>query len=237
MQNNKHSFSSLTLYDHCPYCYYLGRILWVKNNWTSWHLVFGTIIHRFLEVEPNIDLSVIVEELDKVENLDGISRPELIEKAIKTAKMLIDNPLKREDGSPLVAVETEQEFFMPVEGFVLHGYIDGITNYEEILEHKTSGQKYTEAFIRRSNQHTLYEMAYRHIKEKLSNGIVYDVIYKTAQPTREWIKIQTTEQEIINTRKWFLDLATRIRNQEWKPYKQIKDRHFCNFKNLCPYCQ
>lgn len=246
MDINKFSWSSLSLYDACPQCYYLKYICGIKQKWVSANLILGTITHKLDEDEKTlIDpykrdklIDEIIESELKDKYLKGSSVAEIKDDAKKMAELLRTQPLIREDGSPILFKEKEAEAYVPMNTFVLHTKIDRITDRNEIIERKTSSIKYTPDTINESYQHVIYEMAFRHIVGVSSNGVIYDILYKTANPIREMIRIEVSEEEIQQAKNWINDLVTHINKKIWKPYKPIDRKHlsWCDYSNLCLYC-
>jgi len=235
---NKFSFSSLSLYQFCPYCYYLKYICGIKQEYVSSNLIIGKVIHELLEDETRNFYSLLEEHFSKIEKIEGLTKPEIIKEVERLVKLIKQSPLRRPNGEMINLVGTEIEIYVPIDRYVLHGIIDGLTDNNEIIEHKTSSRKYSEGFIRQSNQHIIYEIIYRHLYDRPSNGVIYDILYKTANPIREFIKIKVYDREIERVMKWMLDLMRKIEARQWIPYKEIPQFHkqFCDYKNLCPYC-
>ena len=246
MDQNKFSFSSLSLYESCPYCWYLQYVVGIKPKQISDNLVFGSVVHKILEYE-DVDLSqaelhklideTIVREIGGKE-LKKSSPAKLKSDALATYELIKKSPIMREDGSQLTLKEKEVEIYVPVGPFVLHSKIDGISDRNEIVEHKTSSIKYTIPLIESSRQHVLYEISSRHENGLPSNGVIYDIIYKGKEPYREQILIKVTEEDITSAKQWIIELATHIKHKDWTPYHEIDRKHlgYCEYKNLCPYC-
>lgn len=241
-----HSYSSLSLYSECPFCYYLKYICGIKQKWVSHNLLFGTLVHKMLE---NEEILGNLNKLDKLIDdtlewnlgdryLKGSSVARIKSDAKKAGEIIRKNPLLREDGTPVIKKKKELEAFDPMDGWILQAKIDGASDRNELIEHKTSSSKYTMDKIRESHQHVLYEMAFRHAVGTGSNAVIYDIIYKSRDPIREQIWFKVSEQEIERTKVWANNLANGIGNQVWKPRKPVSWQHknFCDYSNICPYC-
>ncbi len=228
---NSFSYSSLNLFNECSWCWYLKYIKGIKQKWKSHHLLMGIIIHRFIE-DSKIDIDkVIKEEFNKIKYLDGPPKNEIIKEIKNLIKVIQDNPVD-------IEIKQSEVFFeIKMNDFLLNGRIDEISKDEKIVEHKTSNTKYTENYIRKSNQHIIYEIAYRNLYKKKSNGVIYDIIYKD-KLKRELIEIQIRDDEIERTKIWIEGLVNRIKNQQWQPVNKINFLHrkFCDYFLLCHFC-
>jgi len=241
-----YSYSGLSLYSECPYCFYLKYICGIKQKWISHNLLFGTLVHKILEDEK------ILEDLNKLDKLiddtiawnlqgkylKGSSVARIKSDVKKAGEIIRKNPIVREDKTPVIKKEKELEVFVPMGKWVLHAKIDGVSDRNELIEHKTSSSKYTLDKIQESHQHILYELAFRHAVGTSSNAVVYDIIYKSANPIREQIWVKVSEREIERTKAWANNLANGIANQVWKPYKKVGWQHkrWCEYLNLCKWC-
>jgi hypothetical protein len=250
MYNNigisKFSFSSLTLYDACPYCYYLNYVCGVKQKWVSDNLLLGSIVHKILEneeiTEDKFKIEKLINETINYELRDrylkGSTLPELKEDVYKMVQLIKDYPMIRANGDPVKLKQREAEAYIPIGKFVLHSKIDGITDRNEIVEHKTSSIKYTIDTVHESYQHVLYEMVFRHTVGISSNGVIYDILYKGSNPIREQIKVDVSENEIAEAKAWMNNIVEHIQDKIWKPYKPVDRKHkgWCDYKNLCRWC-
>ena len=239
------SYSSLTLYDGCPYCYYLKYICGVKQKWISPNLIFGTLIHKILENEKVLKSPSMLNELidDTIEYelrykyLLKSSTAQIKNDVIKMTELIKNNPLMRGD-KPIILKEREREIIKsiglgyPLNSFAVHAKIDGLTDRNEIVEHKTSSIKYTEKKIRESHQHVIYAIMAG------CDTVIYDILYKAKDPIREQITINVSKQDKEKTIEWMNKLATNIIKEIWTPYKNINYQHlmWCDHKNMCPYC-
>jgi hypothetical protein len=241
-----HSYSSLSLYESCSYCYYLKYICGIKQKWVSHNLIFGTLIHKILEneeiLEDALRLDKLIDEIIEKnlwnKYLKGSSTAKIKSDVKKAGTVIQKNPLIREDKTPVVKKKKELEAFVSMDGWVLQAKIDGASDRNELIEHKTSSSKYTLEKIQESHQHVLYELAFQHAIGIGSSAVIYDIIYKSANPIREQIWVKVSEQEIKRTKAWANNLANKINSQVWKPYKKVGWQHrgWCDYKNLCPYC-
>lgn len=233
---NKFSYSSLTLYQDCPRCWWLKYVAKIRQRGVSHNLVIGKILHEYLEYEnkekPNIDL-LIKKHLPKPpEFLKGCGENELIDSVRLLTLLANKYPLS------IKLVESEKEFNIPLDGNIINGFIDGITENDEILEHKTSSVKYTLDMIHDSHQGRIYTLAFQQLKGKLPTKIIYDVFYKSKMGIRELISTTFTEQELNETREWIHGLVNMIKVEQFTPYNPIGYLHrgWCEYKNLCKYC-
>ena len=200
-------------------------------------MILGKIVHELLEYEgqekqPSIE-SIIKKHLPPEDLIMGNTVNGIIQE-VKTMANLIDKyPLS------FNVVEREKEFFIPLDGNIIHGFIDGITDNNEILEHKTSSVKYDLARVHESPQSRIYSMAFRQIKGILPTKIIYDVLYKSKIGIRDLISTNFTEQELQQTKEWMLGLINMIKAQQFTPYKSVGFLHrgWCDHKNLCKYCR
>ena len=240
------SHSKLSTYFHCPCCYHLQYVLGVKSKYEKYNLVFGSLLHALLEHNPKntIDAMDIIDlELEEVGTIekrkDGkniiVSKQQIKSDLMKMAMLAIDTELEF-DGKKLGYKEIEKEIYMPYGDHVIRGFLDGISTDEHIIEHKTSSVKYTQDSIKEKHQHVIYEMLYRFQYGKPSNGVLYDVFYKKANPVREIIKVNVTDEDIKRTTKWIDSIVNGIENEIFTP-NVINNPHFCDYKELCPYCQ
>lgn len=241
-----HSYSSLSLYQCCSYCYYLKYVCGIKQKWVSHNLLFGTIVHRIFEDEEVLkDANKLDRLIDETlernlygKYLKGSSVAKIKSDAKKAGDVIGNNPLLREDRTRVVLKKKELEAFIPMGEWVLQVKIDAVTDQNELVERKTSSSKFTLDKIRESHQHILYDIGFSHAVGIRPNGVIYDIVYKSANPIREQIWFKVSEQEIEKTKAWADKMANMIASQVWKPHGKVGWQHksWCDYKNLCPYC-
>lgn len=235
-QNNKFSYSSLSLFEECPFCFYLKYVCGIRQEMVSSNLLIGSIIHSYFEQEhkTTIDVNKLIEEKTQgITKIKGLTLPEIKQECHRLISTIRANPLS------LKIAEHELEFYIPFGESVLHGRIDAITDQEELIEHKTSRIKYNMGIITQSYQYRIYALAYKHLKGRLPRKIIYDVIYKAKNPIRELIPVNVTEQDVIRARDWASGLIKMIREEKFIPSRSIGKLHkgWCDYSNLCQYCQ
>lgn len=235
---NKFSYSSLSLYEHCPFCYYLKYVVGVKQEIGSSNLIIGNVVHSYME-DNNVNVGELIDkQIEQYKEIDGLNNNGIREEVFKLVELINNNPLKRENGELININRRELEIYVPINEFVLQVIIDGLSDREEIIDHKTASREYTEEYISTLKQHKLYELGYRQYFGRRSGGIFYDVLYKSKYPLRKLIPVKVSDGEIAYTKNWALRLMRKIKNQEWTPTHPINNLHksWCDYKNLCPHC-
>ena len=236
---NKFSYSSLSLYEACPYCWYLKYECGIKQKMISHNLIIGKAVHEYLEHEgKSVDVDKIIENnLPKPEFIKGKTVAQITAEVKKLVKLAEDNPLAIE------VVNRELEVMMPFRvnntDCTIHMFLDGTTKDDKILERKTSSIKYTVDTIHDSHQGRIYTLGFQYIKGIMPKGIIYDILYKAKVGRRELIDTEFTAYELQVTKDWMSGLIERILAKQFTPNKRIGYPHknWCEYKNLCSYCK
>lgn len=234
-----YSYSALKLFSHCAYDWKIQYIDKLKQKPTP-ALIYGRAVHDAQEYYNRLNAvgvapkkedvgSIIEKHIDAYKSIDEKERESLK----SYGRCALDNIV---DNDKYIVEQSEKTFKVPFYNFFLKGRIDGITQDWKIYELKTSSRKYDLDVINENHQRIIYEIAFRLLFGRPSNGIVYKVIYKRKKPTTDFIETTVTDEEIEMAKKWMLKQVLGIRKcLETNNFPKSKNCKFNNYKDMCFY--
>lgn len=234
-----YSYSALSLFSHCPYDWKIQYIDKFRQEPTP-ALIYGRAVHDAQEYYNRLNAvgvapkkedvgNIIEKHIDAYKGIDEKERENLKSYGRGALDNIVDN-------GEYVVEQSEKTFKVPLYNFYLKGRIDGITQGWKIYELKTSSRKYDLDVISENHQRIIYEIAFRILFGRPSNGIVYKVIYKRKKPTTDFIETTVTEEEIETAKKWVLTQVLGIRKcLETGEFTKSRNCGITNYRDMCYY--
>jgi len=250
MELKKISYSGMSTYRSCPKKYHFSYVRGMWPERKAIPLVVGSAIHKVLAkqyelLRDNKKLTIkdgndlFLSEL-KSEPMDLDEKKETIETIALDLKPVIDkicrNPLK-------VKPKNVERFFQvdfknPLTGEMLgpklSGIIDLDTVDDEIYEHKSAGQMWTDENIKNTLQHVVYYVGFYNLHHKLPKKIFYHVIYKHAKSGIDLFEVNISNVDIMNFFNVARSIITNIQNDNWVATPGRFQCRFCDYSNICP---
>jgi RecB family exonuclease len=241
--------SKITLYSDCGLKYKFQYIDGIKKLKTSIHLIYGSSIHKALELLNNsliqkdkTDIEDVLQAFDdhwKKETTEGeIKNGFYEEKLYYTALETLIKFYKEYSDYEVLASETE--FSVPFGDTQLHGIIDAVIQCKGkiyIVDYKTSKDLYEKFKIDTSIQLAIYAYAFRHL---LSDGkfpnivktqedyVTYYVLTKDIDNLQIEIQKKKITEKEIKRLEYIANQATiGIQNKIFLP----------NYNSQCKYCE
>jgi hypothetical protein len=208
MQLQRIRTTSLSLYDSCPYCFYLKQSGVKEPEIPAFK--FGTLVHSAVE-----------------EYAHGRSIQSIVEKYGYDVENYVS--LYAEQYA-VIPCETEVKFALPLfdTDVILTGHLDQIYG-DWLMEHKTSSSKYTQEDVDRQRQVTAYSWAYRQLYGKPEAGIRFNIFIKNKKPILQCLDTYRTEEDYKEWEEWVRDILDNIKNDRFDP----KPARF-HIYSLCP---
>ncbi|WP_019156931.1 PD-(D/E)XK nuclease family protein [Robertmurraya massiliosenegalensis] len=200
-----YSFSRLTLYEECPYRFYL-RYIAEEFEPTTLPLAFGKAIHKAIELiltGSNLDEALLIADMESELVLDHAELRALVEKA----------PIQKGEGLK-EGVEVEKYFKLPLSDDpnapFIQGYIDlvrEIFGTVEFLDWKSNRVKYKPADTK---QLSLYAWALSELfkTENIVGDLFFLRYFKRARERQTF-----TISDMENARAWAEKTATEIEDK------------------------
>ncbi|OGO20580.1 MAG: hypothetical protein A2Z15_07060 [Chloroflexi bacterium RBG_16_50_11] len=232
------SFTQISLYQQCPWCYKLQYIDGLKAK-DKWYFSFGTSMHacveRFFKVHtpPPPSLEELLQFYEQNWLSQGYESPEEEARYKKYGKEILTRFWEIHTPDFRLPVALERSFYLDIEGVKLRGFIDRVDKLESgglsIIDYKTSQELFTTDYLEKDLQLTIYQMAAEQTwnlpVEKLT---LYHLRSNTACtcPPRDQARISQARQLV-------LEVAENI-NQGKFP---ATENEFCpcDFPEHCPY--
>lgn len=246
------SFSSLSMYDECPYSFFMHKIDNLKGDNNAYAEIgsYGHDLNERLfkqEITPEEALSECVDEFD-----DHIT--EEISEASKDKKfMALCDYLEGFDQESMMTkyevVAVEQKMRWKIGKYNMIGFIDLILKDKEtgetlLVDHKSSGhflkkdgkplKNMEESLERYKKQMYMYADAMKKILGYYPNKIVWNHFLDGGQ----WTVIDFNLAELDATLQWIKKCIQRIyKDSEFKAVKSyVRCYQLCNYRNgLCEF--
>jgi hypothetical protein len=216
------SYSQLSMYEHCPQCYFLRYHQRIKPAGTSDALVFGSAVHNTIDsyhkfgmIPNNIDRRVraaieVYADRYPADYLDATEASYDIE---------VRHP---DTGEPLA---------LPVR-LIMDGY--RLRGVKHIAEHKTAAAPWTQAKCDTEMQATLYSYAFRQILNTKEDHIRYNIIVKPRAGANFKLQVLSTKRDNTDyTNFWYWAKAI-MDKMERGYYPKLPVRGFkCDFCKIC----
>ena len=232
------SFTQISLYQSCPWCYKLQYIDGLKSK-DKWYFSFGTTMHRCLEyfykvsTPPPPSRQELLRFYEQNWLAEGYETPEEESRYKDYGREILTRfcEIHRVDFRMPVAVE--RAFYIDINGVRLRGFIDRVDKLESgglsIVDYKTNKELFTAEDIESDLQLTLYQLAagltWQLPVERLT---LYHLRSNTACscPPRD-------EARLEQARRLVLDVAENIVKEK---FPAIENQFCpCDFPEHCPY--
>ena len=162
------SYSQISLYQSCPLCYklqYIDRLETKDKGYFS----FGTTMHACAEyfykvkVPPPPSLEELLEYYDRNWLSAGYESVEEEESYRAYGREMLTRFWELHQPDFRMPIAVEWRFFIDIEGVTLMGFIDRIDKLDSgglaIVDYKTDKELFTNDYLARNLQLTLYQMA------------------------------------------------------------------------------
>lgn len=217
------SVSKIKTFENCKLKYkwqYVDKIY--KPAPPTEEQLFGSYLHRFLELYKKKEISDIVKLLDEEIGRTEIKDNVLIEAITNTVGFL-----KRFEGLPS---EEEKKVSATFKGIKLGGKIDKLYRNHSliIIDFKTS-KKFYPGF--NDLQLKFYSLAMS-LMEDIDVSNITNIIYFARPDKYEQKKF--SQQDIGYFKEYLLDVAERMNNERNFPAQPNKLCDFCPYKDTCP---
>lgn len=234
MRVKRVSNSHLKDYDSCPLLFYYRKILKLELPEKSIHLVFGSSLHKALELYNKEETDDIYEVFNKEFKEDLIDQKEkFLEYQMKGIAFLKQYTEQFEELEVSKSEEklTFKNVLDPETGeSLLFNEITGIIDFElsdgTIGDYKTSGKKYTQEQVDTSDQVTIYYLLYFLEHGKLPNGFMYIIFLK---------KRKKDLIQIITTQRTFEDITKLVKKLN-QLYQKVEEGKFERSHGEYSYC-
>ena len=232
------SYSQISLYQSCPLCYklqYIDRLETKDKGYFS----FGTTMHACAEyfykvkVPPPPSLEELLEYYDRNWLSAGYESVEEEESYRAYGREMLTRFWELHQPDFRMPIAVEWRFFIDIEGVTLMGFIDRIDKLDSgglaIVDYKTDKELFTNDYLARNLQLTLYQMAVEKSwflpVEKLT---LYHFRSNTpcSCPPREGAQIEEAKKLVLTVAEGIA--AGRIPATE-------SQRCPCDFPEHCPY--
>ncbi|MCA9026796.1 MAG: PD-(D/E)XK nuclease family protein [Planctomycetaceae bacterium] len=247
------SYSALTQYLSCSLHYYFQRILKLPQTSVGSGLVFGSAVHRALEVyhrflkdklepvEQQIQHAfqqawLTREQEQRIEYKAKESRDDLIAQGWELLKLYMAEP------PPTEIVAIEQRLLVPLhnsEGEYLEtpllAFADLITREEgtlKVSEFKTSGRAYGEFEVESSLQATCYANAVLEVTSEWPT-LEYLILVKTKTPKLQRFKTARNEVDLGRLGDLVENIERAVSNQIFYPIETPLNCSTCHYRQPC----
>jgi putative RecB family exonuclease len=232
------SFTQISLYQQCPWCYKLQYIDGLKAK-AKWYFSFGTSMHnaveRFFRVRtpPAPSLEELLQFYEQGWISQGYESMEEETRYKEYGKDILQRFWEIHAPDFRLPIALERRFNLDIEGVKLMGFIDRVDKLDSgglsIIDYKTSQELFTTDYLENDLQLTIYQMAAEQTwdlpVEKLT---LYHLRSNTACtcPPRDKKRIDLTRQLV-------LDVAENISRGNFP----ATEHEFCpcDFPEHCPY--
>lgn len=255
VRNMRFSFSRVSTYDNCKYCFYLGYIVKDDDLYLSegnFYAEVGSFVHLILEkvfkgeLEMDDAAQYFIDHFD--ENVFYRVKKSSVEDAKEDCiKYFAEEEFEWLDGYEVIGVEMKVE--LDICGYAFVGYLDLVirdkkTGEISIVDHKSARyplkkngdvlKSHQEEFKKHKRQMYLYSHA---VKEKY--GVFPKWLMWNHFKDQKVVKIPFDIREYDETMAWFRESARKIEDEEeFEPtLNYFFCKNLCNFRNSCEYCQ
>lgn len=255
IDNMRWSYSRLSSFDTCKYCFYLNYIINDDDEYLSEGNFFaesGLFMHEILamvfsgELNPKDALQYYIDNFSS--NIFYKTKKSTMK---KTYNLCVDY-LKNEDFSwikdyDILGVEKEVEFKLGKYSFV--GYIDLLLRDKKdgrivLIDHKSSPYPFKRnGEVKKNSEHSfghykkqMYIYCFA-IKEQYGE-FPKEISWNHFKEGGKFATIPFDEKEYSESITWFLDTIHKIEKEE--EFEPTTDYFFCktlcNFRSSCEYC-
>lgn len=237
MRSEKLSASSINTYNKCPHMYFMKYHTNKKPTMLKedFHLHFGSIIHKALEIYRNlVDAGKNVSLFKCLHKADEEYKQYSLDNSeFEDAQKMLDNWLNtREIEYPLV--NTEEYFVVNIRDFKIHGYIDVIekidSNHYRVIDYKTGKTYKNKHEAMESTQLKMYALAVMDLYEVENVEVAFDQL-RFESPEF----IQYTTDQLRKFVQYLYHIQRTIKND--REHHPRIDWHcrWCDYSNHCEF--
>jgi RecB family exonuclease len=248
-EKKKTSYTRFSDYENCPLQYLLKQVLGLDPE-TSYHMAYGSLMHRVLEKAENGELPKTFDALwAEAQRLwrDDAYPPGAISAFLRRdCREIIQRYVELEANNGHTTIATEQTFAFDVKGWTVRGKIDRIDECGRdgirLIDYKTSNSYKWDEEAKTDLQFATYFLACARDDELsgLGEAKTAELLYlrhvrgnqirratqmpKNADDGTPWVN--ATEGRIV-------EMLDGIEAEKFAPSPEAECR-FCKFKPLCP---
>jgi superfamily I DNA/RNA helicase/RecB family exonuclease len=248
-EKKRTSYSRFSDYENCPLQYLLKQVLGLDPE-TSYHMAYGSLMHRVLEKAENGELPKEFDALwAEAQRLwrDEAYPPGAISDFLKRdCREIIGRYVELEANNGHKTIATEQWFEFDVKGWMVRGKIDRIDECGRdgirLIDYKTSNSFKWDEEAKTDLQLATYFLACARTDDlaRLGSAKIAELLYlrhvrrdqirratqlpKKTEDGTSWVDY--TEQRIV-------EMLEGIEAENFAPSPEA-DCRFCKFKPLCP---
>jgi CRISPR/Cas system-associated exonuclease Cas4 (RecB family) len=243
------SVTQLNMFLRCPRQYMYRYMEGIKCP-PSGELLLGsaghtTIAHNYQQkIETKKDLKTkevlefFAEEFDqKVKDEGEINWKDEKPGDIKDNGTKVLKVYQETHAKTIQPKEVEKEFNIEFEDteFRLKGFMDLITEPEELIDHKISGKTPSQSSIDNEHQMTVYKLGYRLLYGKDPKKLRYDYLLTLKTPQVKPFETQRTDEDIEEMLTVMSDVVEAIKTGSF--YRQVQgwqcNQKYCGYFGLC----
>lgn len=236
------SASQIEMFLGCPMCYKRIYVNKAEREPPSIYLAWGGAIHEAFEynyaqkIASRKDLPVdeVVEYFENAftKQLKGVPADDW--KRAGLMQMQGEEMVReymRTQAPNIQPVAVEHKFMLDLgEGLIINGFIDLIDENGIIHDYKTcsksTAEKWSQAYVDRMVQLTMYSIAYRKDFKKAENGLCIDVLKRLKSgPRIESIHTTRTEAQTLNLVQLMLVMNYMTQNDLWYAHPYTCGNH------------
>ena len=248
-EKKKTSYTRFSDFENCGLQYLLKQVLGLDPE-TSYHMAYGSLMHRVLEKAENGELPKTFDALwDEAKRLwkEDAYPPGAISDFLKRdCREIIQRYVDLEADNGHKTITTEEEFAFDIKGWMVRGKIDRIDECGRdgirLIDYKTSNSYKFDEEAKEDLQLATYFLACARADnlKALGDAKTAELLYlrhvrgnqirratqmpKKADDGAPWVDV--TEQRIV-------ELLQGIESEKFAPSPEAECR-FCKFKPLCP---
>ncbi|MBN1161983.1 MAG: PD-(D/E)XK nuclease family protein [Dehalococcoidales bacterium] len=232
------SFTQISLYQQCPWCYKLQYIDGLKAK-AKWYFSFGTSMHsaveRFFRVRmpPAPSLEELLQFYEQGWLSQGYESPEDEARYKEYGKEILKRFWEIHAPDFRLPIALERSFYIDIEGIKLRGFIDRVDKLDSgglsIIDYKTSQELFTTDYLENDLQLTIYQMA----AEQTWNLPVEKLTLYHLRSNTACTCLPRGKERIDQARQLVLDVAENINRGNFP----ATEHEFCpcDFPEHCPY--
>ena len=248
-EKKRTSYTRFSDYENCPLQYLLKQVLGLDPE-TSYHMAYGSLMHRVLEKAENGELprtfDALWEEAQRLWREDAYPPGAISDFLKRDCREIIKRYIELEANNGHKTITTEEEFAFDIIGWTVRGKIDRIDECGRdgirLIDYKTSNSYKFDEEAKEDLQLATYFLACARADnlQSLGEAKTAELLYlrhargnqirrATQMPKKSddgtpWVDV--TENRIV-------ELLQGIESESFAPSPEAECR-FCKFKPLCP---
>src|ERR671918_59337 len=248
-EKKRTSYTRFSDYENCPLQYLLKQVLGLDPE-TSYHMAYGSLMHRVLEKAENGELprtfDALWEEAQRLWREDAYPPGAISDFLKRDCREIIKRYIELEANNGHKTITTEEEFAFDIIGWTVRGKIDRIDECGRdgirLIDYKTSNSYKFDKEAKEDLQLATYFLACARADnlQSLGEAKTAELLYlrhargnqirrATQMPKKSddgtpWVDV--TENRIV-------ELLQGIESESFAPSPEAECR-FCKFKPLCP---